>query len=155
MKNYMKSYKGSSVDFLILILPGFNDKLVLQFLGSFREAGVASALVSLHPGLIKSARGVRVRADLSIDQVSENVLPRFVFILENRQTASALLADPRVHRLLARTLAAQGRVVILPETQGLFQASGFSEVMMVPEAVKTRPFVLRELVREWVSWMTE
>jgi hypothetical protein len=151
----VKSCKGSSIDFLIYMPPNFDDQLVLRFLGSFRKARIAAALVSPTPGLIKSAQGLRVQADFSIDQWPETTRPRFVLVLENRQAISALLANPRVQHLLDRTLAAQGRLVILPETESLFQAAGFSEVMIVPESVKTKPYILREFVSQLMSLMTE
>jgi hypothetical protein len=151
----MKSRTGSSIGFLILIPPNFDDKLVLNFLGSFRKAGLSSALVSLTSGLIKSANDVWVRADFSIDQLPETTLARFVFILENQAGAAALLADPRIHQLLDRTLAAKGMLVLLSETQALFQAAGFSEGMIVPESVKTKPFMLRVFVDQLVSLLPE
>jgi hypothetical protein len=149
----MKNHAGSSLDCLFLIPENFDNQLVLQVLGSFREAGLASALVSLTPGLIKSAGGVRVRADFAIDQLPETTLPRLIFILENEVGATALLADPHVRQLIEKTLTNKGRLVILAEAQGKFQAAGFSEAVLVPELAKTRPLILREIIEELVSWV--
>jgi hypothetical protein len=149
----MKSPKAASLDVLILIAPGFDETLTVQFLASFRQAGIASALVSLTPGLIRSFCGLQVQADLFIDQLPFTVLPRLVLILETHSCASALLADPRVHRLLARTLAAKGMLAILPETQSLFMDVGFSDVMILPEFLKLEPLPGREWVSQLVSFI--
>jgi hypothetical protein len=154
-KSRMKSHAGSSPDCLFLIPENSDNQLVVHFLVSFREANIASALVSLTPGLIKSAGDVRVRVDFSIDQLPETTLPRFVHILENRLAASVLLADPRVHQLIARTLANKGRPMILTEPQSLFQAASFSEVMIIPEFEKAAPFLLAEFARQLVSWLAD
>lgn len=147
----MNNPSESSIVCLFLIAPNFDNLLVLHFLASVREAGVASALVSLTPGLTKGASGARVRADFSIKQLPETTLPRWVFVLENRTGTTALLTDPRVRQLLERTLSNNGSLVILTETQVLFQAAGFSEAVLIPELAKTRSFLVREIVRELVG----
>ena len=151
----MKREKDWPLDVFILIAPGFDEKLVILLISSFREAGIASALVSLTPGLIKSFRGVQVHADLSIDQLPPTVLPRFIFVLETYSCASTLLADPRLHQLLERTVVEKRIVAVMPEARRLFQEIGFPDVMTMPELVKFEPLLVREYVNQIVGLLTD
>ena len=114
----MVSHQASSQNqTLILIAPGFREESVVQCLSQMREAGLAVSLVGLSAGLIRSLHGVVMLPDCSLEQLSPLGSPQLVIVPGGKQSVSALLADPRVHKLLDDTLENGGFVAATTTAQ--------------------------------------
>lgn len=101
---------GSLAKVIILIAPGFEERGVVYFLAGLREAGLPVSLVSLSAGLVTGLHGLPVRPDYTMEQLIPDLPGRMVIIPDGQQCVSALLADPRVHRLLDSTVRDEGHV---------------------------------------------
>lgn len=115
---FMVSHQVSSQNqALILIAAGFCEQSVVQCLSQMREAGLAVSLIGLSAGLIRSLHGVVILPDYSLEQLSPVGSPRLVIVPGSKQSVSALLADPRVHKLLHDTLEHGGFVAATTAAQ--------------------------------------
>jgi 4-methyl-5(b-hydroxyethyl)-thiazole monophosphate biosynthesis len=85
---------------LVLLAPGFEEGDVIYCLDRLRAAGVAVSLAAISLGLIKSAHGLSIRPDCTLDQLPADVSYRLVIVPGGRQSTAVLLTDPRIHRLL-------------------------------------------------------
>jgi len=101
---------GSLAKVIILIAPGFEERGVVYFLASLRETGLPVSLVSLTAGLVTGLHGLTIRPDQTMEQVVLDLPGRMVIVPDGQQCVSALLADPRVHRLLNSTVRDEGHV---------------------------------------------
>ncbi|PIE80598.1 MAG: hypothetical protein CSA11_07575 [Chloroflexi bacterium] len=99
---------------IVLLAPGFEEGSAIYCLDRLREAGVPVSLVGVSAGLISGAHGVSVRPDCTLGQVMDVPSPKIVFIPDGSISVSTLLADPRVHRLLAATVKNDGAIAALP-----------------------------------------
>ena len=147
----MKIRKTSRRSVLILIAPGFDEKLVVSSLSSLRETGIAVSLVGLTPGLIRSGHGLWVRADYALSELPPTVMPLLVFIPGNQQCAAALVSDPRVYQLLEKTLAQDGVVAVTPEIQPVLGRVGFTDSMTVHELLSRETMDSPEFVSRIVK----
>lgn len=98
----------SHSDVLLLIAPGFEEGPVTYCIENMRQAGLAILLIGLSPSLIRSQHGMAVRPDALLGQLPPVMDHRLVIIPGGVQCASALLAEPRVHRLIEETVARGG-----------------------------------------------
>ncbi|MCZ7674279.1 MAG: DJ-1/PfpI family protein [Chloroflexi bacterium] len=99
----------------ILIASGFEEAATIRCLEQMRQASLPVSLVALSAGLVTGWYGLSVHPDLTLDQVNAHEPCKLVILPGGQMCATALLTDPRVHRLL-NTLIAQGGVVGVMET---------------------------------------
>lgn len=99
---------------IILLAPDFAEGATIYCLDRLREAGIAVSLVAVSAGLISGAHGVAVRPDYTLEQLTAVTPPSLVIIPDGKKSVTALLADPRVHRLLAATLDNDGLIAAMP-----------------------------------------
>jgi len=99
----------------ILIAPGFEEAATIRCLEQMRQASLPVSLVALSAGLVTGWHGLSVHPDLTLDQVNAHDSCKMVVLPGGQMCATALLTDPRVHRLL-NTLIAQDGVVGVMET---------------------------------------
>lgn len=104
---------GTPAKVLILIAPGFEERGVVYVLATLREATLPVALVSLSAGLVTGLHGLTVRPDYTMEQVVPDLPGRLVIVPDGQQCVSALLADPRVHRLFEATIRDRGHVATM------------------------------------------
>jgi 4-methyl-5(b-hydroxyethyl)-thiazole monophosphate biosynthesis len=97
---------------IILIGDGFEEGSAIDCLHALRDAGAETSLVGLTAGLVTGSRGIVVQPDLSLDRVMRDAPPRLIVIGGGRHL-SALLVDPRVHRLARSTSQRGGQIAIL------------------------------------------
>lgn len=121
---------------VILIAPGYDELAVTTCLSELRRAGLAVSLVSTVAGLISSAHGMTIRPDALIDRRATAPLPRLLILPGPAGCAERLLADPRVHRLMAKVRTAGGLVAVLEGAQGVAAQAGLAtaEVLVQGEA---------------------
>ncbi len=106
--------RSNSGKVIILLAPGFGEGEAIYCLDRLREAGVSVLLVGISAGLISGAHGLTVRPDCTLGQLTAVPSPQIVLIPDGKQSIMALLADPRVHRLLAATLNNNGTIAAMP-----------------------------------------
>ncbi len=99
---------------IILVASGFEEGATIYCLDRLREAGIPVSLVSVSAGLISGSHGVAVRPDCTLGQLTMSPPPKIVLIPDGKKSVSALLADPRVHRLLAATIENDGTIAAMP-----------------------------------------
>jgi putative intracellular protease/amidase len=149
----MKNHQPAHV--LIFIAPGFDEKLVVNCLCSLREAGLAVSVTGLIAGMIKGRHGLKVQADLSVDRLSHQAVPRLVLIPGNVQCASALVSDPRVYQFLEKTLAGDGFIAVSPESQGVLSNVGFAQAVPAARWVEQELANVAEFASQMVSLVAE
>ncbi|HRQ40113.1 MAG TPA: DJ-1/PfpI family protein [Chloroflexota bacterium] len=108
---------------VILLAPGFEETAVVYCMEHMREAGLPVSLVGLSAGILKGLHGLAVRPDYSLDQLSPETVHQGVIMPGGPACVSALLTDPRVHRLLDVTIQNSGFVAVLATAVPLFTQS--------------------------------
>lgn len=97
----------------ILVAPGFEEAAVIYCLTQLRQAGLPVSLVGLMAGQIAGWHGLSICPDLTLDEVDAHEPMKLAVIPGGQQCATALLTDPRVHRLLHTLIAQEGRVGVM------------------------------------------
>lgn len=123
MTNYKTTRHNKKV--LILLAPGFEEGSVVYCLGRLREAGLPVALVGLSAGLLNGSHGLTVRPDHSLETLPLIPGHKVVLVPDGKECVSALLADPRVHKLIETTIANFGLIVAMPVAESMLRQVGF------------------------------
>lgn len=136
--------QASNLRSLVLVADGFEEQATISCVHALREQGKSAVLVGLTAGPVTGSRGIVLHPDLSLDQVAVDDPALLTVIPGGRRCAAFLLADPRVHRLLARTSAIGGRVALLQTA-----ANDAEALLRVPSSrqgtLSVRAFVTRLL----------
>lgn len=111
---------------VILIAPGYDELAVVTCLSELRQAGLAVSLVSTAAGLVSSAHGLTIRPDELIDRRVTAPLPSLLILPGPVGCAETLLADPRVHRLIARVHQTGGAVAVLEAAESVAAQAGLA-----------------------------
>jgi putative intracellular protease/amidase len=108
----------------ILIAPGFEEASTVSCLEQMRQASLPVSLVALSARLVTGWHGLSVQPDLTLDQVNVNEPCKMVVLPGGQMCATALLTDPRVHRLLNTVIAQDGVVGVMKTAVPVVKQSG-------------------------------
>lgn len=120
----MQQPSSHNGEVFILLAPGFEEGSAIYCLDRLREAGILVSLVGLSAGLISGAHGVTVRPDRTLGQTSTLTPPYMVLVPDGKKSVTALLADPRVHRLLTATIENNGNIAAMPAAAAMLENGG-------------------------------
>ncbi len=100
---------------LVFITTHFDEIPTVYCLCQMRAEGIAARLVGLTPGIQTGLRGLKVRPDTYVTELEAEPANgcRLLVIAGAEACRARLLSDPRVHRLAALTLEANGLVVVM------------------------------------------
>jgi hypothetical protein len=101
----------------ILLAAGFDATSIIYTLDQLRKAHFDVQLISLQSGLVPSSHGLWIKPDASLETADLTRLPHLVVLPDGEGCATALLRDPRVHRLLEQVVVEQGSVAALPASE--------------------------------------
>jgi putative intracellular protease/amidase len=133
---------------LLFISDGFDEKEALNCLYALRDAGLGVDLVGLVPGLITGDRGLIVQGDLPLDQIAPDDDYARIIIAGGRNCASALLADPRVHRIVDAAQRRDAQIVALASAAPVVKLLLPSSRPVVPAPGQTLSAFLRTLIAQ-------
>ena len=95
---------------VILLAPGFEERQVVHHTSCMRERGVPISLVGLSAQAVSGVHGIAVNPDCSLNDLCPETAYPLVLMSGGYQYVSSLLADPRVHQLLAKTRQEDGYI---------------------------------------------
>lgn len=96
----------------ILLAPCFDDRQLLPFIADLRREGISVIILGFTRRVIIGQSGRRVRPDRSLEDMrNAAAVPYFIVPASPRRDGPHLI-DPRLHRLIGRTLAAGGKVFL-------------------------------------------
>ncbi|MFN2126477.1 MAG: DJ-1/PfpI family protein [Anaerolineales bacterium] len=99
---------------LILVSDGFDDDPVFLLIIELRRASKSVQVVGLSKKEVRSAQGIILQPDLSLDDVNK-VEPGTMLIIPNgRQINMHIKTDPRIHELIKTMLNADNYVIAVP-----------------------------------------
>jgi putative intracellular protease/amidase len=104
---------------LVLVADGFREITVLPCVASLRDAGVQTLLVGLKGSSVTGSQGIALTADTLLGEMPAQETETMVVIPGGPRCTRALLTDPRVHQLLADTMAHGGEVAVLTGAERL------------------------------------
>ncbi len=108
--------KSGQVQVILLLADGFDEAAVSLILTSLRQAGLAVSLVGLRANRVCGAHGMVIVPNISLDRLLEQSRPISALILPSGTAHLARLrVDPRVSRLLQRSLRQEAMLVSLGE----------------------------------------
>jgi putative intracellular protease/amidase len=125
---------------LILVAHGFEEEFTVCCLSRMREAGLNVSLVGFSAGLIGSLHGLQMRPDLSLEKAMAEQPAEMVVLPGGTYAVSALLTDPRVHRMLKATWTAGGIIAASHVAQSVLTKQG-----LLPEQMLSCMHVQQEL----------
>jgi len=128
-----KQYKEDSI--LILITSGFEEESTVLSLKHLRQQGLKVDLVGLTAHSVTGAYGINVKPDYSLGSLEKENKPRLVVIPGGRKNAETLLADPRIHRLVAAATADGGYLAVLRSAEPAFVHTGMEQLLSAPNVV--------------------
>ncbi len=102
---------------IVLIADGFSEVEAIGVLSALRGAGIYAKSVGLTHGLIKGARGILVRPDLTLaylPSLLDAMGIGLVVLPGGDRSLSRLDQDPRVHRLIRDVVALDGVIATTP-----------------------------------------
>jgi putative intracellular protease/amidase len=102
---------------IVIIADGFREVEAIGVLSALRRAGLYAKSVGLTSGLIKGARGILVKPDLTLGELPGVLAATsigLVFLPGDDQSLSHLAQDPRVHRLIREVVASEGMIATNP-----------------------------------------
>jgi putative intracellular protease/amidase len=133
---------------LLFIGDGFDEKEALNCLYALRDAGLGVDLVGLVPGLITGDRGLTVQGDLTLDQITPEDDYARLIIAGGRSCATALLADPRVHRIIDAAQGRNAQIVALASAAPVVTHLLPPSLAVVPAPGQTLSAFLRTLIAQ-------
>ncbi|MCL4267285.1 MAG: DJ-1/PfpI family protein [Anaerolineae bacterium] len=137
---------------LILLATGFEETAVVYCLDHMREAGLPVSLVGLSAGILKGLHGLAVRPDYSLDQLSAEAGCRGVIVPGGPPCVTALLTDPRVHRLLDATLQQEGFVAAMATAVPQLQQSGILALSTKPRFIPQEDMEINEFTYQLINF---
>lgn len=117
---------------VILITTGFEELSTIYFLDQLRNSGRNAKLVGARSGLINGARGLTVQPDETLGDLPLERHLELLIIPDHVTSIEALLADPRLHRLIQSNVANGGRLAILPTIESAMGKAGFLDIIGAP-----------------------
>jgi protein deglycase len=129
-KRKRPSNSGPARAIFILVAHGFEEEFTVSCLSQMRKAGLGVALVGFSGSTLTSLHGLRLSPDLSLAEAVSTLPADMVIVPGGAYAVSALLTDPRVHRLLEATWAANGIIAATCSA-----ASVLAEQGLLPEEI--------------------
>lgn len=120
----------------IFLASDFDEQPVVWLFRALREAHLPVFLVSLTPDLVHSHWGLKLHADFFIDQLPGEGVPGLIFLPGTATCVAHLVSDPRVDRLLTRTLSGGGFVAATAEGREVLRKVGFVETVSLQELIQ-------------------
>lgn len=102
---------------VVLIADGFREVEAISVLSALRGAGIYAKSVGLTNGLIRGARGILVRPDLTLaylPSLLDAMRISLVVLPGGDRSLSRLEHDPRVHRLIRDVAVSDGWIATTP-----------------------------------------
>ncbi len=137
---------------LIVLASGFEEAAIVYCLDHMREAGLPISLVGLSAGILKGLHGLAVRPDVSLDQLSPDAAYRGVIVPGGQQCISALLTDPRFHRLLDTTLQHEGFVAAMATAVPLLSQYGIQHSAMTTRFIQQGEMGICEFIEYLIDF---
>lgn len=114
--------RGRRNQVLVLLATGFEEVDVTAIASALRHAGLPVALVGLTAGPVRGAYGLSLVPDLTLGEVEAE--PAAAVLPGGLQAARLLNAEPRVHLLLHRVVAAGGYIVAIDQAYMVARQAG-------------------------------
>ncbi len=111
---------------IVIIADGFREVEAIGMLNTLRWAGVYAKSVGLTSGLVKGARGILVRPDLTLADLSdflEGIGIALVVLPGGERNLSRLAQDPRVHELVRDVALSHGIIATNPSGMRIVQSA--------------------------------
>jgi putative intracellular protease/amidase len=145
---------GSPRCTFILVAHGYEEEFTICCLIQMRKAGLSVSLVGFSAGLVSSLHGLRLRPDLSLEQAVAHQPADMVVVPGGAFAVSALLTDPRVHRLFEATWAAGGIIAATRTAEPVLANQG-----LLPEQITSSLYTQQDrnsidFVRQLVELLT-
>jgi putative intracellular protease/amidase len=146
---------GTGRSIFILVAHGFEEEFTVSCLSRMRKVGLNVALVTFSSSPVTSLHGLRLSPDLSLAEAVARMPARMVILPGTAYAISALLTDPRVHRLLAATWAAGGIIAATCSAGPVLAEQG-----LLPEEMLSSVYIQHEVnvfhyVRQLIDLLLE
>jgi hypothetical protein len=139
---------------IILITSGFEEESTVFCLKQLRQQGLKVDLVGLTAHSVTGAYGIKVKPDYSLGSLENEYRPRLVVIPGGRKSAETLLADPRIHRLVAAATADRGYLAVLRSAEPAFVYTGMEKFLSGPNVVIQSALDIDTFISQLVAFIT-
>jgi putative intracellular protease/amidase len=140
---------------LILLAPGFAERQVIHHTTCMRESGVPTALVGLSTQPVSGQQGIAVQPDCSLNDLSSETAYPLILMSGGYQYISSLLADPRVHQLLANTLEQNGYVAANELAGAILPHTNAKTLLQGCHFITQKNMDLNEFIRHLISLVAD
>ena len=110
-------------EIIVLLAHGFDARLITEITTRGRLAARPVTLAGLTAGPLRSDLGISLNPDRTLEQLPPLHAP-IVLFPGGKACTTALLRDPRVHRLCEEVWAKGGQVIAAPSARPLLEEAG-------------------------------
>lgn len=127
--------KPKKLDVMILVASDFDEEGTIKCIRLFRQAGLATEVISHKGGLVTGANGLAIRPDRTLTGLEKKTNLRLIIIPGKVSSAMSLLIDPRVHRLFAEVIDGGGYLAVMSQAEEAFLRAGLDDLIGDPGVV--------------------
>ncbi len=135
----------------LFLAAGYEEATAVYYLEQLRKAGLPVSLVGINDQLIRGRHGIRVYPDSTIATLPSNIAFHLILIAGGSQHVNSMLIDPRIHRLMHKTIKANGFIAPLPNIESIFLRSGFSHEKFTPHIIKQNDMKADEYINHLIN----
>lgn len=106
-----------------LIAPDFDEGPLILLAGKLRNAGISVELIGIEHGLVSGSHGIALKTDSIVSDLPD-LPPKMIVFPGGRRSLFRLLVDPRVRKLVQKTVAQQGHIVAIGDVSALLWEDG-------------------------------
>ena len=135
------------INVAVLLAPGFEEGTAVFCADKLRNAGLPVSLIGTSSQPIKGTHGIIIQPDKSINDIEPEHSYRIVVVSGGRQHISASMVDPRIYRLLRKTIETNGFVAPIARAKEFLEDIGFAD--------SDSPFIISDNGKELQEFVNE
>ena len=120
----------------LFLAAGYEEATAVYYLEQLRKAGLPVSLIGINDQPIRGRHGINLLPDSTIATLPSDIAFHIILISGGCQHVNSMLIDPRIHKLLHKTINAHGFIAPLPNIESIFLRSGFSHDKFSPHIIK-------------------
>ncbi len=135
----------------LFLAAGYEEATAVYYLEQLRKAGLPVSLIGINDQPIRGRHGIYIHPDSTIATLPPDIAFHMILISGGCQHVNSMLIDPRIHRLLHKTINANGFIAPLPNIESILLRSGFSHDKFAPHIIKQGDMDANEYIHHLIN----
>ena len=147
----MTAILSVSNTFAVLLTAGYEERTAVSCIEQLRKAGLSVSIVGINDQLIRGRHGIHIAPDYTIASLPPEHQFHVILISGGCQHVNSMLTDPRIHKILHRTINANGFIAPFAKIESLLFRSGFSHDKFATHIIKQDKRNLNEYINQLIQ----